>query len=378
MQFYVGCNGWKNPDWASNFYPDGLDPMHYLSYYSKIFNLVHVNFGKIRYPPKTSMLRNWVSETPADFRFTVQVPQNIIDKSSFPETSQTSVSFPKSIPDTNLSLGDFLEGLSSLEEKILAVVLSPPSGLSLQNNGRAWLEDILTKCTYHGYSVVIDFGKGSSWYQELTYNVLRKHKSCFVWSNTGHKYYYPAITSNFTFVNLSGEYINRNTATKYVDLLKSKAAGQKRQFYDHDSEDGLDFSMIVVQSPSVGKLLHKLIQGEISEPNDISHQPVSYEPEIWPGRVIMHVDMNAFFPACEELRDPSLKGKAHAVIMTPEKESEGITRGAVASCSYEARKYGVRSAMSLSRAKELCPNLILKPVDKEYYGSISQQVMRLL
>ncbi len=64
--------------------------------------------------------------------------------------------------------------------------------------------------------------------------------------------------------------------------------------------------------------------------------------------------------------------------MTPEREGNLITRGAVASCSYEARKYGVRSAMSLSKAKELCPTLILKPVDKEYYSLVSEEVMRLL
>src|SRR3954452_2098948 len=93
--------------------------------------------------------------------------------------------------------------------------------------------------------------------------------------------------------------------------------------------------------------------------------------------MIMHIDMNAFFPACEEIRDPSLKGKPHAVIMTPEPEGE-ITRGAVASCSYEARKYGVRSAMSLLKAKELCPRLIVKPVDKQYYVYISNKVMMLL
>ena len=91
----------------------------------------------------------------------------------------------------------------------------------------------------------------------------------------------------------------------------------------------------------------------------------------------MHIDMNAFFPACEEIRDPSLKGKPHAVIMTPEPEGE-ITRGAVASCSYDARKYGVRSAMSLLKAKELCPRLIVKPVDKQYYIYISNKVMMLL
>ena len=84
-----------------------------------------------------------------------------------------------------------------------------------------------------------------------------------------------------------------------------------------------------------------------------------------------------FFPPVKKLRDPSLRGKPHAVIMTPEKEGN-ITRGAVASCSYEARKYGVRSAISLLKAKELCPHLILKPVDKQYYGQISNKVMMLL
>jgi len=56
----------------------------------------------------------------------------------------------------------------------------------------------------------------------------------------------------------------------------------------------------------------------------------------------MHVDLNSFFQSCEELRDPTLKGKPHAVIMTDEAKDK-ISRGAVASCSYEARKYEVRS-----------------------------------
>lgn len=69
-----------------------------------------------------------------------------------------------------------------------------------------------------------------------------------------------------------------------------------------------------------------------------------------------------------------MKGKAHAVIMTDEKTG-GIMKGAVSSCSYEARKYGVSSAMSLSKAKSLCPDLILNPVDIPYYRGISEQVM---
>jgi DNA polymerase IV (archaeal DinB-like DNA polymerase) len=96
--------------------------------------------------------------------------------------------------------------------------------------------------------------------------------------------------------------------------------------------------------------------------------------EKWIGRVIACIDLNAFYPSCEELRDPSLKGKAHAVIMTDEKMGD-IMKGAVSSCSYEARRYGVSSAMSLSKAKSLCPDLILHPVDIPYYRGISEQVM---
>jgi DNA polymerase IV (DinB-like DNA polymerase) len=91
----------------------------------------------------------------------------------------------------------------------------------------------------------------------------------------------------------------------------------------------------------------------------------------------MCVDLNAFYPSCEELRDNTLKGKSHAVIMTDQREGE-INKGVVSSCSYEARKYGVRSAMPLSQAVSLCPNLIRLPVDISYYSQVSKRVMKIL
>lgn len=97
----------------------------------------------------------------------------------------------------------------------------------------------------------------------------------------------------------------------------------------------------------------------------------------WRGRIIFHIDLNSFYPSCEELRDPSIKEKAHAVIMT-DRQNLIITRGVVASCSYEAKKMGVKSAMPLSKALELCPNLILKSVDIPYYKQISEKLMNIL
>ena len=104
---------------------------------------------------------------------------------------------------------------------------------------------------------------------------------------------------------------------------------------------------------------------------------INQEPDSWIGKVIMCVDLNAFYPSCEELRDPDLKGKPHAVIMTDQKNKE-ITKGVVSSCSYGARRYGVNSAMPLSKAKLLCPDLILRPVNIRYYSEVSKGVMKIL
>ena len=104
---------------------------------------------------------------------------------------------------------------------------------------------------------------------------------------------------------------------------------------------------------------------------------INQEADSWIGKVIMCVDLNAFYPSCEELRDPDLKGKPHAVIMTDQKDKE-ITKGVVSSCSYGARRYGVNSAMPLSKAKLLCPDLILRPVNIRYYSEVSKRVMKIL
>ena len=89
-------------------------------------------------------------------------------------------------------------------------------------------------------------------------------------------------------------------------------------------------------------------------------------------RVILHLDLDAFFCAVEELRDPTLRGKPFAVGGRPDE------RGVVASCSYAARAQGVHSAMPMSQALRLCPRLIVVPGRHRAYGEISAQVMQRL
>jgi DNA polymerase IV (DinB-like DNA polymerase) len=181
------------------------------------------------------------------------------------------------------------------------------------------------------------------------------------------------VTADFVYLR-----INKNER-KWIQKIKEEEKRQSEEGAEHETkheirskqnsygEDGLEFAIIVVDTPpEVNKIL-----------NLLSLPQRKYGHNQWIGRIILCVDLNAFFPSCEELRDPSLIGKPHAVIMT-EQNKGSITRGAVASCSYEARRYGIRSAMSLSKAKELYPDLVLNPVDIPYYREVSDKVMRVI
>jgi DNA polymerase-4 len=91
-----------------------------------------------------------------------------------------------------------------------------------------------------------------------------------------------------------------------------------------------------------------------------------------PYRKIIHLDLDAFFCAVEELRDPNLREKPFAVGGNPDQ------RGVVATCSYAARKFGIHSAMPMSRAVRLCPQLIIVRHTFGDYGKYSDQVMDLI
>src|SRR6185503_1356574 len=90
-----------------------------------------------------------------------------------------------------------------------------------------------------------------------------------------------------------------------------------------------------------------------------------------PMRKIIHVDMDAFYASVEQRDNPELRGKPVAVGGAPDK------RGVVAAASYEARAFGVRSAIPMSRAVRLCPSLIIVRPDFQKYRQISQQVFAL-
>src|SRR5688572_347665 len=91
-------------------------------------------------------------------------------------------------------------------------------------------------------------------------------------------------------------------------------------------------------------------------------------------RSILHVDMDAFYASVEQLDHPEYKNKPVIVGANPK---EGKGRGVVAACSYEARKFGVRSALPISRAWKLCPEGVYVRPRMDRYVEVSRQVMEV-
>ena len=91
-----------------------------------------------------------------------------------------------------------------------------------------------------------------------------------------------------------------------------------------------------------------------------------------PPRRIIHIDMDAFYASVEMRDDPALRGRPVVVGGSPE------SRGVVAAASYEARQFGVRSAMPMARAVRLCPELVIVHPDFSKYKEASNRVMAIL
>ena len=92
--------------------------------------------------------------------------------------------------------------------------------------------------------------------------------------------------------------------------------------------------------------------------------------EPW-GRAIIHVDMDAFYASVEVKDDPTLAGKPVVVGAPPE------VRGVVAAASYEARRFGIHSAMPMAQAVRLCPELVIRPPRFERYEEESQAIREI-
>lgn len=387
--------------WKTEFFPTDLDSKEYLSHYSRHFDFVELNLSNgtgsensdsSSYGFIGKCASAWSKQTPDNFRFAIRLPMNIlfdVPNGGFDTTESSSPA--RTERPYQEQLGEFLQKLGPIKAKVLALKIDVPPHITLAT-GREWLESVLLSCTYHGYLVALQFGH-NSWYQDLTYNILKRHRASIIWQYDSIRPLPHAVsTADFFYFRPRNKeyssYQSVNSTTRIIARDKQhfqNITDAIEELVDQDSGI-LKFVIIVAGHPVHADIIHELL-GLAQATKHATSQSLDTGLSVLrennqanvhrSNKIIVCVDLNAFYPSCEELRNPSLKGKAHAVIMTDQKEGE-ITKGVVSSCSYEARKHDVGSAMGLSRAKILCPDLILLPVDIPYYGKVSEQVMSVL
>lgn len=108
---------------------------------------------------------------------------------------------------------------------------------------------------------------------------------------------------------------------------------------------------------------------------DSESPPITSSLSIPLQQIILHADMDSFYASVEMQRRPELRGRP--VVVGPDPK-EGSGRGVACTCSYEARAYGIRSAMPVSQAYTLCPHAVFLPPDFAHYSRVSCQIMGLL
>ena len=379
MEYYLGCSGWSYNGWKGSFYyPQDLDNRYWLSYYSQIFDFVEIDSTFYRIPSKF-MANNWFKRTPDNFRFAVKFPKVI--------------THDKRLKDVSKEIENFYDAMEPLYEKIIVFLIQfPPSlqiaeGLDLIKN----LEYILDPSFRYAIEV-----RHHSWLNELFYNYLKEKNYCLVWSQQDILVIPPVLTSDFLYLRLIGD---RSLNEKDFGKIK-KDRTKEMQLWSNilkdiqKNEKNVKTAIITANNhyagfgPMTAKLFAEMsnLQNKVRSfpivdyqilKNEIKNKKNITTKKEWIGKAIFHVDINSFFSSCEEIRNPALKGKPHAVIMT-DQDNNNVTKGVVATCSYEAKRLGVQSAMPLFKALELCPNLILNVVDKKFYSEISDTVMEIL
>jgi DNA polymerase IV len=117
-----------------------------------------------------------------------------------------------------------------------------------------------------------------------------------------------------------------------------------------------------------------IVSPSLSKIEKLIHNIEDREKLLKPMRRILHIDMDAFFAAVEEQGHPELKGKPIVIGGS----GDPTKRGVVSTASYEARKYGIHSALPLRTAYNLCPKAVFLPVDYDEYSRVSEVIKTVL
>ncbi len=224
---WIGTSGWNYPHWKNVFYPENLPSREWLSFYTREFSAVEVNYSFYRLP-KPETYRKWAEQTPPDFIFSLKASRFI-----------THV---KRIKDVKSPLKIFLENARVLGGKLGPILFQLPPSFR-QDLGR--LEGFL-KILPKDLRFAFEF-RHPSWFPARggedweVYRILRKYNAALIASDTSRYPYAEVQTSDFFYVRLHGHEIlyaskyRRSQLKEYAEKIKAwRQGGDVFVFFDND------------------------------------------------------------------------------------------------------------------------------------------------
>jgi uncharacterized protein YecE (DUF72 family) len=188
MQYYIGCSGWSYSSWQGPFYPKSIENSRWLRYYSRVFDYVEIDSSFYRIPNKY-MVKNWYNRTPKNFRFTAKFPKVITH-------DKRLINFDED------QLEHFLDSMSELKEKLLALLIQLPPSIQIVEGLDALRNIIPYLDNRFRYAIEV---RHRSWFQDLAYNFFSNNNMCLVWSQLADLHTPPIVTSDFVYVRFIGD-----------------------------------------------------------------------------------------------------------------------------------------------------------------------------
>lgn len=190
IDWRIGTMGFSYTDWGGTFYPNGLKPSQYLTYYAQRFNSIEID-STYHAIPDPARVRRWKDQTPDDFRFALKTPAAVTHQG---------------VIDQNLpTMLEFLYVARQLEEKLAVVLIQLPPSFSATEAGR--LARFLDALPSDDGSprFAIEF-RHASWRTRPTVDLLRQHRIAWVAVDYAGQHAEIVPTTDFLYLRLIGEH----------------------------------------------------------------------------------------------------------------------------------------------------------------------------
>ncbi len=217
MAIYIGTSGWVYPHWEQVFYPKSLSSKYKLKYFSQHFKTTEVNYSFYRLP-KPAIYKDWYSQTPGDFLFSVKASRFI-----------THI---KRLKGVNAAWKVFIKNALNLKEKLGPILFQFPPNFKASDENIKRLEKFL-KFIRDPVSVAFEF-RHETWCKQKIYNLLKKYNAAWVIADSPSYPKAEELTADFVYIRMHGSKVlfSSKYTKKELETLAKKIKKWQKQNRD--------------------------------------------------------------------------------------------------------------------------------------------------